>query len=128
MGPLATYLRVHTSTAAGHQPHNRHNGELTTARFKATHATKEHHKLLTAPYMPDSAAAAAAAAQSPKINPSPEAHFLLAKAPPVLKGLWCDHLHHRQVLGRGLQVLAQREDVDTAVLQVKHGVDDLVIC
>ena len=47
------------------------------------------------------------------LPPSPEAHDLLPVAPPVLKLLGRHKLGDVQVLGRGLQVLAQRQDVHT---------------
>ena len=47
---------------------------------------------------------------------SPEANLLLPEPAPVLKAVGVHHLNHWQVLRRRLQVLSQREDVDTAVL------------
>lgn len=129
MGPLATYLRVHTSTAAGQQPRNRHT---TASDHSAVQSNTHSQGPPQVAHSTKSARHCSSSSSSPKQpqknNPSPEAHFLLPKAPPVLKRLWCDHFHHRQVLGRGLQVLPQCEDVDTAILQVKHGIYDLVIC
>lgn len=65
MGPLATYLRVYTSTAAVQPPTG-----TTAAEHNATQSNKRdqgtHHKLLTAPDIWPDGAAAAAAAQSPK--------------------------------------------------------------
>jgi hypothetical protein len=59
---------------------------------------------------------------------APEADLMLAVRPPVLKRLGRHHLCHGQVAGCGLQVLPQRENVNAAVLEVKHGVDDLILC
>ena len=67
-------------------------------------------------------------------TPSPEPHDLLPVASPVLELLGRHKIDHLQVVGRGLQVLAERQNVHAHSLQqheVQHSqanLFDLAIC
>ena len=54
-----------------------------------------------------------------------EAHFL-ADLVQLGKGVWMHELRHRKVLGRGLQLLAQRDDLAIHRTQVLHGLHHFI--
>ena len=58
---------------------------------------------------------------------APEADDVLAVVPPVFKLLRTHKLLHREVPRRRLEVLPERDDVDTAVAEIEQRVDDLVV-